>query len=175
MIDEAGHVLPALAQRRDGHGVAEAREQVGAEAALLDVALERTVGGGDDEGVHLARLGVAHAEELARIQEAQQLRLHGGIDVAHLVEEQHAAVRDLEAALLVARGLRERALDMAEELGLHEGGGEGGDGDGHVGPVRARGVRGVGAREELLARARLAAQEHAGARSWRSGAPRRRP
>jgi hypothetical protein len=34
----------------------------------------------------------------------------------HLVEEEHAAVRDLQPALLVARGLRERALDVAEQL-----------------------------------------------------------
>src|SRR5205823_12592294 len=50
---------------------------------------------------------------------------------------------------------------VAEQLRLHDGGGQGGDGHGHVRPSRARAVRGIGAREQLLARARLPAQQHA--------------
>ena len=56
----------------------------------------------------------------ALLDRAQQLRLHRQRQVADLVEEQRAAVGRLEEALAVVGGAGERALAIAEELGLEQ-------------------------------------------------------
>ena len=62
----------------------------------------------------------ADALELALLQHAQQLGLHRRRDVADLVEEQRAAVGELEAAELALDGAGERALLVAEQLALEQ-------------------------------------------------------
>ena len=57
---------------------------------------------------------------LLLLEGAQQLHLHGGRRLAHLVEEEGAAVGRLEEALLVLVGVREGALHVAEQLALEE-------------------------------------------------------
>ena len=59
--------------------------------------LEVAVGRRDDADVDLDRLAAADALELALLQHAQQLDLHLQRQVADLVEEQRAAVGQLEA------------------------------------------------------------------------------
>ena len=99
MPDQVGHVLDALAQRRQPqrHDV-EPVEQVLAEQALLDQDAQVLVGGGDDAHIGLDRGAPADRGVLALLQHAQQpgLRLHR--HVADLVEEQRAAFGLLEAA-----------------------------------------------------------------------------
>ena len=63
---------------------------------------------------------VADAANLARLQETQQLDLDVLVQLAQLVEEQRAAVGDLEQSLMIAVGAGERALAMAEQLALDE-------------------------------------------------------
>ena len=78
VVGEQRDVARPLAQRRDvdlDH--VQAVEEVLAEAALLELLLEVAVGGGHDAHVHLEGLVAAHALELALLQEAQQLDLHG--------------------------------------------------------------------------------------------------
>ena len=58
--------------------------------------------------------------ELALLQHAQQLGLQRRRDLADLVEEDRAAVGQREAALLVGRRAGERALVVAEQLGLEQ-------------------------------------------------------
>ena len=60
--------------------------------SLLVAAISRTF--------DLDRLGAAEPLELALLQHAQQLHLRRQVDVADLVEEQRAALGQLEAALL---------------------------------------------------------------------------
>ena len=67
-------------------------------------------------------LGLPEPLELARLQHAQQLRLHIERQLADLVEEEGRAVRDLEAADLARQGPGEGALLAAEQLALHEPG-----------------------------------------------------
>ena len=69
---------------------------------LLEIAMR----GGDDAHVAALRHAAADALEDSLLQHPQQLHLHGGIHVADLVEEDRAALGDLEAAL--ARGQRTR-------------------------------------------------------------------
>src|SRR5262249_46483899 len=98
--------------------------------------------------------------EVPCLQDAQQLHLHVERDVADLVEEERPAVGQLETPGPVAYGPREGALHVSEKLALQERRRQGRAVDAHerlAGP-RARLVEGAG--EQLLARARLAAQEH---------------
>ena len=67
-----------------------------------------------------ARRGVADGQDLALLQDAQQLDLHGRRHVADLVEEERAAVGDLEQPLLVGQRAGEGALAMAEQLALEQ-------------------------------------------------------
>ena len=100
------------------------------------------------------------ALELALLQHAQELDLRGQVDVADLVEEQRAALGQLEAALLPLLRAGERALLVAEELGFDQALRQRGAADLDerlLGPQRVV-VNGV--RDELLAGARLAADEH---------------
>ena len=112
---------PALAQRRqaDLEGV-DAEEQVLAELVVLDHLAQVAVGGAEDAHVDAERLGLADAADLARLQEAQQLDLDVLVQLADFVEEQRAAVGDLEEPLVVAVGAGERALAMAEQLALDQ-------------------------------------------------------
>ena len=91
--------LGAVAQggQVNGHHV-EAVVEILAEPAGLDLLLEVAVGGGDEAHVDVDGLDAADALELALLQRAQQLHLHLDRDLADLVEEEGAAVGQLEAA-----------------------------------------------------------------------------
>ena len=86
----------------DGDDV-EAVEEVLAEALLAHEGGEVLVGGGDDAHVHPDGPRAADALELALLQHAQELRLGHRREVADLVEEERAAVGQLEAPLLARR------------------------------------------------------------------------
>src|SRR4029078_3005184 len=74
----------------------------------------------DQADVDLDGLEAADALELALLDRAQELDLHLDRDLADLVEEQRAAVGELEPAGLARRRAGERALLVAEQLGLHQ-------------------------------------------------------
>src|SRR6201999_4530997 len=110
VLDEPRDVLAALAQRRDGDlDDVEAVVEILAEGAARDRAPEVDVGGDDDAGVDLELLLAADAIELAVLQRLQQLGLHGDGHLADLVEEERAAVGELELARLGLGGAGERA------------------------------------------------------------------
>ncbi len=77
-------------------------EEVVAELARRDRPLEILVGGRDQADVGADRLGAAEPLELALLEHAQQLDLGGEVQVANLVEEQRAAVGELEPPFLRA-------------------------------------------------------------------------
>ena len=82
-----------------------------------------------------------------------------GREVADLVEEDRASVRDLEAADAALEGARERAALVAEELALDERAGERGAVDRDERTVAAGAARVDRARDELLAGPGLAREE----------------
>src|SRR4051794_35333378 len=81
----------------------EAVEEVLPKLSLRDHVLEVAIRRGDYAHVDADRLVASDALELAFLQEAQQLYLHRGRDLADLVEEERAVVRLEEAP--VAPGL----------------------------------------------------------------------
>src|SRR5262249_61106361 len=95
------------------------------------------------------------------LQKAHQVYLRRERDLAHLVEEHGAPGRLLEAALAARDRARERALLVPEQLALEQRLRERGavePDEGRLGP-RARAVDHL--RDQLLAGARLAMDEHA--------------
>ena len=83
----------------DRHDV-QAVEEVLAEAAGAHLVAQVAVGRGDQAHVDVQRLGAADAVEAPFLDHAQQLGLRGERHLADLVEEQRAAVGELEAARL---------------------------------------------------------------------------
>ena len=117
MRRELRNVLHALPQRGhlDRHDV-EAIEQVFAELALRDQALEIPVRGRDHAHVH-GDVGVpAHPSEGARFEDAQQLRLELRGHLSDFVQQQRPAIRELEETLLELLGVREGSLLVPEQL-----------------------------------------------------------
>src|SRR4249919_2494918 len=136
---ECGHVVPAIAQRRQlqAHDV-EAMQQVRAELAFGDEAFEVLVGGGDDAHVHADQFAAADAEELALRQHAQQARLQRRGHVADFVEEQGAAIGLFEAAHVALLGTGEGARLVAEQLAFEQLGGNRGGVERDERAMRAR-------------------------------------
>ena len=154
-------VLGALAQRRHlqlQH--VEPEQQILPERARGHHVLQRAVGGADDAQVRLQLALAADAPEAAVVEEAQQLGLQIGRHLAHLVEEERAAVRQLQQPrLATAQRAGEGAAGIAEQLALGQALGQRGAVQREEGlvPAAAAGVAGVG--DQLLAGARLAADQ----------------
>ena len=77
-------------------------EEVLAELLGLDHLAEVAVGRAEDADVDPERVVLADAADLARLQEPEQLDLDALVQLADLVEEERAAVGDLEEPLAVA-------------------------------------------------------------------------
>src|SRR5437870_1994885 len=127
---------------------------------LIRGLVERGVRRGDDPDVDLDRPRAAYALDLAFLEHSQELDLELGPKRADLVEEEAAPLRQLELSDLPLMGAGERALLVAEELGLDEGLGDGRRTDGDEGPVAPCPLVVDGPGDELLAGAALAGDQH---------------
>ncbi len=137
-------------------------KEVFAECAACNRIFQVTVGRGDDSHVAAHRDVVSDALEHPLLQNAQELYLHRRAHVADFVEEQRAALGNLETALTGGYGARERTLLMSEQLGLEKIRGDGAAIDRYERPV-APGAQVVdGAGGYFLAGAGFAEHEHSG-------------
>ena len=93
---------------------------------------------------------------LAELEHAQQLRLRRRRQAANLVEEQRAAVGELEQAGLAVAGAEEAAADVAEQLALEHRVVDRRAVDRDEPPLAPRAEAVEGAGDELLPRPRLA-------------------
>ena len=155
------HVGGALAQWRRVQGQhVEAVVQIFAKAASGNLGLQVAVGGGNHAHVHGHGLGAAHRVDHALLQHAQQLDLQLQRQVANLVQEDGAVLRQLKAPDPVGHGAGKRALAVAKQLALNQVLGDGRAVDGHK--VGAGAVRQIvqGTRHNFLARAALARDQH---------------
>ena len=113
-------VLVALAQWRDGElHHAQTVVEVLPELSLRHHRLEVAIGGGDQPDVHPHALPTAHPLHLPVLHHPEQLGLQHGCEVGDLVEEQRAAVRELEPSRACRHPGRHSTLD-AEQLGLEQ-------------------------------------------------------
>ena len=148
--------LPLAKRRREDREHVQPVEQVLAERAGRHQLFERPVGGRDEAHVDADAVRAAEPLDLALLQRAQQLHLRRHVHVADLVEEQRAALGQLEAALLERVGAGERALLVAEQLGFDQAAGQRRAAHLDERLLRARRVVVDGVRDHLLAGPRLA-------------------
>src|SRR5262249_55438114 len=132
-----------------------------AEQAALDLDREIAIGGGDDAAAErdLARAGEPRGRAL--LQDAQELHLHVERHVADLVEQDGAALGELELAgpAALARA-GERARLVAEQLALEQIARDRGAVDRDERALRARPGVVDRLREDLLAGAALSREQH---------------
>src|SRR5947208_6181343 len=104
-----------LAQRRESDlDRVETKQQILAEAPGFHLGLDVGVGGCDDAYVRTPRARGAYALVLAGLEHAQQLRLLRHRQIRDLVEEQRAALGELEATDAIRLRVGERATHMPE-------------------------------------------------------------
>src|SRR6266566_842822 len=147
VLDERREVVAPLSKRRErDREHAQPIVQIAAELARLDHAPEVAVRGGDDADVEPPHAGGAERPHLAVLHDAQELRLERGHEVLDLVEEERAAIGELQHARALLHRAGEGAARVSEELALGERLGDGGavdreKGDSCRGPVRSASAR----------------------------------
>ena len=139
---------------------AETVVEVFAEASLLDGVGDVHVGGSHDASIGLARCAAAHSQIFACLQNAQQSGLCAQWQLAHLVEEECAAVGSAEVAFVLADGAGEGTLLVSEELAVDGSFGYGAAVDGDVCLAATLAVVVYDTRYDLLAHAALALYEN---------------
>src|SRR5262245_46426676 len=99
MARQRWKVLEPVAQRRDrDRKHVETVIEIAPERPVFDHALEVAIGGRYDPYIDLLSPGAAKPFEFALLQDTQELGLHLPGDVADLVEEERAPVRQFQPA-----------------------------------------------------------------------------
>ncbi len=139
-------------RQAEGHHVDPVVE-VFPKPALPDQVGQVAVGGTDDPYIRLQGFNGSQGLVGPLLEDPQETHLHGGGDVADLVEKQDAPFRQLETPRFVPFGVREGPGLVPEEFRLEEGIGQGTAVDGDKRPVLpgTQVVDGTG--EKFLARA----------------------
>src|SRR5258708_5729504 len=119
--DQQRDIAGTAAQRWQINGdYVQPVEQVFTEPAFAHQHLQIDIGGGDHADVNLDLLHAAEVHELLVLQDTQDFRLRFQAHGADFVEEDGAAVGDLEQAFLGRDRAGERALDVSEERGFQK-------------------------------------------------------
>src|SRR5262249_52243428 len=100
----------------------QAEEQVFAKAAVAHFLRQISVGCGHNAHVHANYLRSTHPEQLLALDDPQYFRLSVGAHFCDLIEEDHAAVGELEETTFELHSSRKSTTLVAEELTLDEGG-----------------------------------------------------
>jgi hypothetical protein len=160
---EQDDVVAALAQggyrqRHDRDAVIEVAAEIAPRHHVGEVAVRRH----EDARPELERARRAEPLETPLLQHPQELRLAREAELPDLVEQHRAALGGLEHPRARRERAGERAALVPEELALDQGLGDGGAVDHPERRPRARAGLVDEARDERLARAALAEQEHGG-------------
>ena len=144
---------------------AEAVVEVFAERAIVDHLTGVAVRRSNDPHVDGNHPRAAHALHLACFEHTQELRLKTDVELADFVQEERAAIGHFEAALLAVGRTGKGAAFVAKQNAFDEVRGDRAAVLHDEGPLCALRRAMNGARNELLAGARLAANEHGEVRS----------
>ncbi len=121
MVGQEKDVRPALPERRNKKAEdVQPVVKVFPERAFRQRLFEVDVRGGDQPDVDPHRFDPAEALEFPLLENAEELDLRRGGEVAHFVEEQGAAVRQLESPLLLLVGSGEGSWFVPEQLRFDE-------------------------------------------------------
>ena len=114
-------IVAPIAQRRQGDlDRVQAKQQILPETARGDFAIDVRVGRRQNPNVDTSRPRRAEALELSGGNHAKKLGLLRRRHVGDLVEEQRAAIGQLEPAHAIASRIGERAAHMTEQLTLED-------------------------------------------------------
>ncbi len=161
VLCQLGNILTPFPQRRNPDvDDFEPVIQVFAEAALANELFKILMSGRDDAHVHLERLAGADALESLFLQHAEQLGLDFKRNIANLVQEERASIRQLEPPDLVFMRARESSLDVAKQLALQESRRQGGAMNFDESLVAPRAVGMQGAGEKFFAGATFTANQN---------------
>ncbi len=139
-------------------------KEIFAELAGGDHLRQVAVGRGNHADVHLAlRLIRTHGLDLAVLEKPQEKRLHSEAHLADFVEEQRAAMRELELPALVPVGAGKTTLDVSKQLGFEERFRDAGAVHRHKRRMLAPGVAVHIAGDQVFAHTALAGDENLGA------------
>src|SRR6266478_5472047 len=117
VLHQYRNVFSAFPQRRHLEGKhVEPIEQILSKRAVRHRRGQITIRCGDDANIDLDPLSPPHALEFALLEDPQQCHLCVGRKFAHLVQEDRAAVRQLEPTESPLHGPGEGAFFMTEEL-----------------------------------------------------------
>src|SRR5262249_10341545 len=110
-------IRPSLPQRRHGNRIdAQPIVQIRPKTSLRHLRVQLAVRRGNHPHVHFNRLLVAHPLQLSFLNDAEQFCLDLQRQLANLVEEQRAAVGQLEPSLPPPDCVGERPPLVTEEL-----------------------------------------------------------
>ncbi len=159
--EEDRHVHAAVAQRRqiDPRRL-DAREEIAPKAPRCGVLLQRPVRGDHDPRRERVLRGLPDRAHGPLLERPEQLRLRGRRELPDLVEEDRARAGGAQQPIARLRRAAEGPARVAEELTVEERVRDRGAVDGHERLSRARAARMERARDQLLARARLASNQH---------------
>ena len=154
-------LLPVPERRHEDRNHVEAEVEILAEAPAPDFRLQILVGGREDAGIDFDPRRSADRLHRLFLQDAQHLGLRLQAHVADLVEEDRAAVGDLELAAPIGDGAGERAAHVAEQLAFDQLFRNGGAVDLDEGRAPAPAQRVDRPRDQLFAGAVFAVNQHA--------------
>ncbi len=121
MLSQRSNVFAAIPQRRHLNGEhREAVVQILAESSCFGFDRQVPVGGGYQSDVHRPRAAFSHALKLPFLNHPKKLGLQLQRDLADLVQEDCAAVREFKPAHAVLNGSGKRTSDVTEELALKQ-------------------------------------------------------
>jgi hypothetical protein len=140
----------------------EAVKKVAAKGALGDEFRKIGVGGGDNANVHALGAVAAKAFEFLLLENAQEFGLEFERKIADFIEEERAAIGQLEASDFLADGAGEGAAFVAKEFGFEQSSGNRSAIDFDEGAVAAGAEIVDGAGEELLTGAGFAQKKNRG-------------
>ena len=122
MIDQQGNIFLEVAQCRQADGEhIEAVIQIQPEPSGGDLRLQIAMRSGDDPYIHLSPCCGSHGAHLPFLNQAEEFYLHIQRQIADFVEERRAFIGYLDKPLFRFGGICEGALDVPEQLALHEG------------------------------------------------------
>ena len=154
------YILAALAQRWQAQrDHVQAVVKIFTKTPRLHFYQRIPVGGADEAHIHRLQLAAADPLQGAGLDEAQQLALQVEIHLADLVQEQGSAISQTGRPLAIPLGAGEGALDVTEDLALHQVMGNGGAVERYEGLLAAGAALVNGLCAHLLAGAALPRDE----------------
>src|SRR5690242_5537564 len=166
---QQGNVFAALTQSRNlDRDYAETIVKVLTKTSFSYLLLKLLIRRGDDAHVNIRFFGASDGADLALLENAVELHLHGQAHVANFVHEEGSAVRRLEQTLPIFICPGKGSFHVAEKLGLEKGLGKRAAVNGDKGSLGTEAVLMNGSGNQFFSGSALACNQDA-TRLWCNG------